>query len=78
MPELGRAFYEHGAKLVRAFAVEILRSRFNKKTAAIRASTFVQIVLGDAHFELTLGYEVPDAEARFAAQIEEAVEVALR
>ncbi|QCP52502.1 TetR/AcrR family transcriptional regulator [Trinickia violacea] len=77
-PELGKVFYEHGAKPVRAFAAEILRQRFDKKTAAIRASTFVQIVLGDTHLELTLGYEVPDVEARLAAQIEEALEAALR
>jgi TetR/AcrR family transcriptional regulator, mexJK operon transcriptional repressor len=78
MPELGKVFYEHGAKLIRALAAEILRKRFDKKKAAVRASTFVQIVFGDAHFELTLGYAVPDIEVRFAAQIEEALEAALR
>jgi TetR/AcrR family transcriptional repressor of mexJK operon len=46
--------------------------------AAIRASTFVQLVLGDAHLEMTLGYKVPNIEARFEQQIEEAIQAALR
>ncbi|KPD20016.1 TetR/AcrR family transcriptional regulator [Paraburkholderia nemoris] len=77
-PELGQVFYENGAKVVRAFAAKILRRRFDESTAALRAATFVQLVLGDAHLELTLGYTVPDVEARFALQIDEAVAAALR
>jgi TetR/AcrR family transcriptional regulator, mexJK operon transcriptional repressor len=78
LPELGRVFYENGAKGVRAVAAEILRTRFDESTAALRAATFVQLVLGDAYLELSIGYTVPDVEARFALQINEAVTAALR
>ena len=78
LPELGRVFYENGAKVVRAFAAKILRSRFDESTAALRAATFVQLVLGDAYLELSIGYTVSDVEARFALQIDEAVAAALR
>lgn len=78
LPELGRVFYENGAKVVRVFSARILRKRFDESTAALRAATFVQLVLGDAYLELSIGYTVPDVEARFALQIEEAVSAALR
>ncbi|CAG4889374.1 TetR/AcrR family transcriptional regulator [Paraburkholderia saeva] len=78
LPELGQVFYENGAKVVRAFAATILRKRFDESTAALRAATFVQLVLGDAYLELSIGYTVPDVEARFALQIDEAVAAALR
>ncbi|SAK57199.1 TetR family transcriptional regulator [Caballeronia temeraria] len=78
LPELGEVFYENGAKVVRAFAAKILRKRFDESTAALRAATFVQLVLGDAYLELSIGYTVPDVEARFALQIDEAVAAALR
>jgi TetR/AcrR family transcriptional regulator, mexJK operon transcriptional repressor len=78
LPELGQVFYENGAKVVRAFAAKILRERFDEATAALRAATFVQLVLGDAYLELSIGYTVPDVEARFALQIDEAVTAALR
>ena len=52
LPELGQVFYENGAKGVRAFAAKILRKRFDESTAALRAATFVQLVLGDAYLEL--------------------------
>ncbi|WP_118180393.1 TetR/AcrR family transcriptional regulator [Paraburkholderia phosphatilytica] len=78
LPELGRVFYENGAKVVRAFAASILRKRFDESTAALRAATFVQLVLGDAYLELSVGYTVPNVEARFALQIDEAVAAALR
>jgi hypothetical protein len=55
-----------------------LRKRFDESTAALRAATFVQLVLGDAYLELSTGYTVPDPEARFALRIDEAVVVALR
>lgn len=77
-PELGQVFYENGAKVVRAVAAKILRKRFDESTAAMRAATFVQLVLGDAYLELTIGLTVPDVEARFALQIDEAVAAALR
>jgi len=77
-PELGQVFYGNGAKVVRSFAAKILRRRFDESTAALRAATFVQLVLGDAHLELTLGYKVPDVNARFALQIDEALGAALR
>lgn len=78
LPELGREFYENGAKVVRAIAAQILRKRFDESTAALRAATFVQLVLGDAYLELSIGYTVPNVEARFAVQIDEAVAAALR
>ena len=78
LPELGRVFYENGAKVVRVFSARILRKRFDESTAALRAATFVQLVLGDAYLELSIGYTVPDVEARFALQIDEAVAAALR
>jgi TetR/AcrR family transcriptional regulator, mexJK operon transcriptional repressor len=78
LPELGQVFYENGAKGVRAVAAKILRKRFDESTAALRAATFVQLVLGDAYLELSIGYTVPDVEARFALQIDEAVTAALR
>jgi AcrR family transcriptional regulator len=78
LPELGQVFYENGAKVVRAFAAPILRKRFDDSTAALRAATFVQLVLGDAYLELSIGYAVPNVEARFALQIDEAVAAALR
>jgi AcrR family transcriptional regulator len=78
LPELGQVFYENGAKVVRAVAAKILRKRFDESTAAVRAATFVQLVLGDAYLELSVGCTVPDVEARFALQIDEAVAAALR
>lgn len=78
LPELGQVFYENGAKVVRAFAAKILLKRFDKSTAALRAATFVQLVLGDAYLELSIGFTVPNVEARFALQIDEAVAAALR
>jgi AcrR family transcriptional regulator len=78
LPELGRVFYESGAKVVRAYAANILRQRFDASTAAMRATTFINLVLGDAYLELSIGYTVPDVEARFALQIDEAVAAALR
>jgi hypothetical protein len=78
LPELGQVFYENGAKVVRAFAAKILRKRFDESTAALRAATFVQLVLGDAYLELSIGYTVPNVDARFALQIDEAVAAALR
>lgn len=77
LPELGRVFHENGAKVVRAFAAKILHKRFDEPTAALRAATFVQLVLGDAYLELSIGYTVPDLEARFGLQIDEAVAAAL-
>ena len=78
LPELGQVFYENGAKVVRAVAAKILRKRFDESTAAMRAATFVQLALGDAYLELSIGFTVPDVEARFALQIDEAVAAALR
>ncbi|RFU45430.1 TetR/AcrR family transcriptional regulator [Paraburkholderia sp. DHOC27] len=78
LPELGQVFHENGAKVVRAYAAKILRQRFDESTAALRAATFVQLVLGDAYLELSIGFAVPDVEARFAMQIDEAVAAALR
>jgi AcrR family transcriptional regulator len=78
LPELGQVFYENGAKVVRVYAAEILRKRFDEATAAMRAATFVQLVLGDAYLELSIGYTVSDVETRFALQIDEAVAAALR
>ncbi|GLQ50026.1 TetR/AcrR family transcriptional regulator [Dyella flava] len=78
LPELGQVFYENGAKVVRAFAAKILRKRFDESTAALRAATFINLVLGDAYLELSIGYAVPDVETRFALQIDEAVAAALR
>jgi AcrR family transcriptional regulator len=78
LPELGQVFYENGAKVVRAVAAKILRKRFDESTAALRAATFVQLVLGDAYLELSIGYTVPDIDARFTLQIEEAIAAALR
>lgn len=78
LPVLGAIFYQHGPQLARSMAAKILVERFDEKTAAARASTFVALVLGDAHLEMTLGYEVPDFKARFKKQIEEAIQAALR
>lgn len=78
LPELGQVFYENGAKVVRAIAAQILRKRFDESIAVVRAATFVQLVLGDAYLELSIGCPVPDIEARFALQIDEAVTAALR
>lgn len=78
LPELGQVFYENGAKVVRALAANILRKRFDESTAALRAATFINLVLGDAYLELSIGYAVPDVETRFALQIDEAVAAALR
>jgi TetR/AcrR family transcriptional regulator, mexJK operon transcriptional repressor len=78
LPELGQVFYENGAKVVRAYAANILRKRFDESTASLRAATFINLVLGDAYLELSIGHAVPDVEARFALQIDEAVAAALR
>jgi AcrR family transcriptional regulator len=78
LPELGQVFYDNGAKIVRALAANILRKRFDESTAALRAATFINLVLGDAYLELSIGYAVPDVETRFALQINEAVAAALR
>ncbi|WGS53889.1 TetR/AcrR family transcriptional regulator [Paraburkholderia sp. D15] len=78
LPELGQVFHENGAKVVRVFAAKILQSNFDESTAALRAATFVQLVLGDAYLELSIGFTVPDVEVRFALQIDEAVSAALR
>src|SRR5216683_977966 len=78
LPVLGAIFYQHGPQLARSMAARILTKRFDEKTAAARASTFVALVLGDVHLEMTLGYEVPDFKARFKKQIEEAIQASLR
>jgi TetR/AcrR family transcriptional repressor of mexJK operon len=78
LPMLGALFYQHGPLLARSMAAKILETRFDEKTAAVRASTFVSLVLGDAHLEMTLGHEVPDFKIRFKKQIEEAIEASLR
>lgn len=78
LPQLGTLFYRSGLLLVRDLAAAILRRRFDAATAAIRASSFVSLVLGDAYLELSLGAELPDAETRFDRQIEEAIGAALR
>ena len=78
LPKLGQVFYENGAKVVRAYSAQILRKRFDESTAALRAATFINLVLGDAYLELSIGFTVPDVEARFALQIDEAVAAALR
>lgn len=78
LPALGAIFYQHGPRLARSMAATVLAKRFDEKTAAVRASTFVSLVLGDAHLEMTLGYEVPDVKTRFKKQIEEAIEASLR
>jgi hypothetical protein len=57
-------------------ATKILVKRFDEQTAAARASTFVALVLGDVHLEMTLRYEVLDFKAR--KQIEEAIQASLR
>lgn len=77
-PDLGRLFYDSGPKLVRALAAQILQSVYDEPTAKFRAATFISLVLGDAHLELTLGYDITGKKARFAEQIEEAVQAALR
>ena len=77
-PDLGRLFYENGPILVRALAAQILQRTYDKPTASLRAATFISLVLGDAHLELTLGYQITGKRARFAEQIEEAVQAALR
>lgn len=78
LPALGAIFYQHGPQLARSMAAKILARRFDEKTAAARASTFVALVLGDVYLEMTLGYKVSDFKARFQRQIEEAVEASLR
>jgi TetR/AcrR family transcriptional regulator, mexJK operon transcriptional repressor len=78
LPVLGAIFYQHGPQLARSLAARILAKRFDEQTAAARASTFVALVLGDAHLEMTLGYEVPDFKVRFKKQIEEAIQASLR
>jgi AcrR family transcriptional regulator len=78
LPVLGAIFYQHGPLLARSMAAKILAKRFDEKTATARASTFVSLVVGDAHLEITLGYEVPDFKSRFKKQIEEAIQASLR
>jgi TetR/AcrR family transcriptional repressor of mexJK operon len=65
-------------KMARSSCMASRPKQFKKGMTAIRASTFVQLVLGDAHLEMTLGYKVPNIEARFEQQIEEAIQAALR
>lgn len=77
-PELGRLFYDNGPKLVRTLAAQILQTVYDEPKASLRAATFISLVLGDAHLELTLGYHLTGRKARFAEQIEEAVQAALR
>ncbi|MGE0217212.1 TetR/AcrR family transcriptional regulator [Mycolicibacterium sp.] len=77
-PELGRLFYDNGPKLVRALAAQILQTVYDQPKAALRAATFISLVLGDAHLELTLGLRLNGRRARFAEQIDEAVQAALR
>jgi AcrR family transcriptional regulator len=77
-PELGQIFYDNGPKLVRRIAAGILHKQFEKGIANVRASTFVQLAIGDAHLEMTLGYRIPNIEARLKQQIDEAVQAALR
>ncbi|WP_099021965.1 TetR/AcrR family transcriptional regulator [Mycolicibacterium palauense] len=77
-PDLGRLFYDSGAKLVRVLAARILATVYDEATAAVRAATFISLVLGDVHLELTLGYTITNRQARFDAQVEEAIQAALR
>jgi TetR/AcrR family transcriptional repressor of mexJK operon len=45
LPVLGAVFYQHGPQLARSMAARILAKRFDEKTAAAKASTFVALVL---------------------------------
>jgi TetR/AcrR family transcriptional repressor of mexJK operon len=78
LPELGALFYENGPQLARRIAARILRRQFDEKTASLRASTFISVLLGDAHLELTLGYAPTSLKARLEKQLEEAMQAALR
>ncbi|GFE66577.1 TetR/AcrR family transcriptional regulator [Litoreibacter roseus] len=74
MPELGKLFYDAGPKVIRQRLTEILSSRFSEREAREKAEMLVQLTLGEAYFELTLGLAEADTK-RLHRQIDKALRV---
>ena len=77
-PALAALFERSGMAMLRRRIDAILAADGALLTdVAARTSGFINLALGDAYLEATLGLADPDAAARFAAQIEVAVRFAL-
>lgn len=82
-PALARMFEQSGLAVLRSRVTSLLvasgliASGKSQRELARRASGFVSLALGDAYLEAAIGLDVPDIGARFAEQIDLAVQFAL-
>jgi len=77
-PALARMFEQSGTVVVRRWVREILlQADIAEDEARQRASGFINLILGDAYLEATLGLDDPDREQRFEKQIAMAIGFAL-
>jgi AcrR family transcriptional regulator len=77
-PVLARTFERSGMAVLRRRVSAILaEAGLNLVETAPRAAGFINLVLGDAYLEASLGLDDPDRDARFEAQIAMATHFAL-
>ena len=77
-PALARLFEQSGLAVLRARVAAILSgSGKSEEELARRASGFVNLALGDAYLEASIGLDVPDINDRFSRQIETAIQFSL-
>lgn len=76
-PALARLFEQSGLAVLRTRIVAVLGGPGEPQAPlAVRASGFVNLALGDAYLEASIGLEDPDRHEKFAAQIETAIRFA--
>lgn len=76
-PALARLFEQSGLAVLRTRIVAVLGGPGEPQAPlAVRASGFVNLALGDAYLEASIGLEDPDRREKFAAQIETAIRFA--
>lgn len=78
-PALARLFQQSGVAVLRKRTREILTQvGLAEGDLDLRASGFINLVLGDAYLEATLGLDEPDSAQRFEKQIASATRFALQ
>ena len=78
-PALARTFERSGmAVLRRRVALILSGDRVSGEQAAARAAGFINLALGDAYLEASIGLDDADPASRFAKQIEMAIRFALQ
>jgi TetR/AcrR family transcriptional repressor of mexJK operon len=77
-PALARTFEQSGIAVLRRRVREILKAAgISDAELDLRASGFINLVLGDAYLEAALGLEAPDRARTFERQIGQATRFAL-